>query len=69
MQKYESSRQRHNVPTQLAVDALYRLYGVDLPPFVLARSVGLQITNALHPVKVYYFMYYFILDKFIIYKL
>lgn len=51
MQKYESSRQRHNVPTQLAVDALYRLYGVDLPPFVVARSVGLQITNALHPVK------------------
>ncbi|XP_034833848.1 ubiquinone biosynthesis monooxygenase COQ6, mitochondrial isoform X1 [Maniola hyperantus] len=51
LQQYESSRQRHNVPTQLAVDALYRLYGVELPPIVLARSVGLQITNALHPIK------------------
>uniref|UniRef100_S4PSV2 Ubiquinone biosynthesis monooxygenase COQ6 n=2 Tax=Pararge aegeria TaxID=116150 RepID=S4PSV2_9NEOP len=51
LEKYESSRQRHNVPTQLAVDALYRLYGQELPPFVLARSVGLQITNALHPIK------------------
>ncbi|CAH2094668.1 unnamed protein product [Euphydryas editha] len=51
MEKYESSRQRHNVPTQLAVDALNRLYGIDLPPFVLARSLGLQLTNALHPIK------------------
>ncbi|XP_038206682.1 ubiquinone biosynthesis monooxygenase COQ6, mitochondrial [Zerene cesonia] len=51
LQNYESSRQRHNVPTQLAVDALYRLYAYDLTPLVLARSVGLQITNALHPVK------------------
>ncbi|XP_050353848.1 ubiquinone biosynthesis monooxygenase COQ6, mitochondrial [Nymphalis io] len=51
MGKYESSRQRHNVPTQLAVDALSRLYGMDLPPFVLARSIGLQLTNAFHPIK------------------
>nr|XP_026494187.1 ubiquinone biosynthesis monooxygenase COQ6, mitochondrial [Vanessa tameamea] len=52
MEKYESERQRHNVPTQLAVDALSRLYGADLPPLVLARSLGLQLTNALHPIKV-----------------
>lgn len=52
MEKYESSRQRHNVPTQLAVDALNRLYGIELPPFVLARSIGLQLTNAFHPIKV-----------------
>ncbi|KAI5643182.1 FAD binding domain-containing protein [Phthorimaea operculella] len=51
LEKYESVRQRHNVPTQLAVDALHRLYTVDFPPFVLVRSVGLQITNALQPVK------------------
>ncbi|XP_047536938.1 ubiquinone biosynthesis monooxygenase COQ6, mitochondrial [Vanessa atalanta] len=51
MEKYESERQRHNVPTQLAVDALSRLYGADLPPLVLARSLGLQLTNALHPIK------------------
>ncbi|XP_041968958.1 ubiquinone biosynthesis monooxygenase COQ6, mitochondrial [Aricia agestis] len=51
LSKYESTRQRHNVPTQLAIDALYRLYRADLPPLVLARSVGLQLTNALHPLK------------------
>ncbi|CAG4953612.1 unnamed protein product [Parnassius apollo] len=51
LEKYESSRQRHNVPTQLAIDALYRLYSLDIAPLVLARSVGLQLTNALHPVK------------------
>ncbi|CAH0400455.1 unnamed protein product [Chilo suppressalis] len=51
LEKYESSRQRHNVPTQIAVDALHRLYTVDLPPIVLARSLGLQLTNALHPLK------------------
>ncbi|CAH2045501.1 unnamed protein product, partial [Iphiclides podalirius] len=51
LEKYESSRQRHNVPTQLAIDALYRLYTLDIAPMVLVRSVGLQLTNALHPLK------------------
>ncbi|XP_026760529.2 ubiquinone biosynthesis monooxygenase COQ6, mitochondrial [Galleria mellonella] len=51
LERYESSRQRHNVPTQIAVDALYRLYTVDLPPVVLVRSLGTQLTNALQPIK------------------
>lgn len=51
MEKYESSRQRHNVPTQLMIEMLHRLYTVDLLPVVLARSVGLQLTNALQPLK------------------
>ncbi|KAJ8723973.1 hypothetical protein PYW07_007953 [Mythimna separata] len=51
LQKYESTRQRHNVPTQLMIEMLHRLYTVDLMPVVLARSVGLQITNALQPLK------------------
>uniref|UniRef100_A0A2A4J127 FAD-binding domain-containing protein n=1 Tax=Heliothis virescens TaxID=7102 RepID=A0A2A4J127_HELVI len=51
MEKYESVRQRHNVPTQLMIEMLHRLYTVDLMPVVLARSVGLQITNALQPLK------------------
>ncbi|XP_052744046.1 ubiquinone biosynthesis monooxygenase COQ6, mitochondrial [Bicyclus anynana] len=51
LEKYESGRQRHNVPTQLASDALCRLYSLQLVPAVLARSVGLQLTNALHPIK------------------
>ncbi|XP_046751090.1 ubiquinone biosynthesis monooxygenase COQ6, mitochondrial isoform X1 [Diprion similis] len=49
--KYETSRQRHNVPTMLAIDALHRLYKGTAAPIVLARSLGLQLTNALPPLK------------------
>ncbi|GBP04059.1 Ubiquinone biosynthesis monooxygenase COQ6, mitochondrial [Eumeta japonica] len=52
LEKYESTRQRHNVPTQFAIDALHRLYYGDAPPLVLLRSIGLQVTNAIHPLKV-----------------
>lgn len=51
MEKYESERQKHNVPTQLGIDALYRLYSVDLPPVVLVRSLGVQFANAMQPLK------------------
>ncbi|XP_073950499.1 ubiquinone biosynthesis monooxygenase COQ6, mitochondrial-like [Choristoneura fumiferana] len=51
LEKYETSRQRYNVPTMLGIDALHKLYSMDLPPVVLVRSLGLQITNALQPVK------------------
>ncbi|KAG7298001.1 hypothetical protein JYU34_018761 [Plutella xylostella] len=51
LEKYESVRQKHNIPTQLAIEAIHRLYSVDLPPFVLIRSLGLTLTNALKPVK------------------
>ncbi|CAG9134035.1 unnamed protein product [Plutella xylostella] len=51
LEKYESVRQKHNIPTQLAIEAIHRLYSVDLPPFVLVRSLGLTLTNALKPVK------------------
>ena len=50
--KYETLRQRHNVPTMLAIDALHRLYKGTAAPIVLARSLGLQLTNALTPLKV-----------------
>lgn len=50
--KYETLRQRHNVPTMLAIDALHRLYKGTAAPVVLARSLGLQLVNALGPVKV-----------------
>ncbi|XP_024938933.1 ubiquinone biosynthesis monooxygenase COQ6, mitochondrial [Cephus cinctus] len=50
--KYETLRQRHNVPTMLAIDALHRLYKGTAAPIVLARSLGLQLTNALPPLKV-----------------
>ncbi|XP_037294165.1 ubiquinone biosynthesis monooxygenase COQ6, mitochondrial-like, partial [Manduca sexta] len=51
MRRYESERQKHNVPTQLAIEALHRLYTVDFPPVVLLRSIGVQVTNALQPIK------------------
>lgn len=52
LKKYETSRQRHNVPTMLAMDALHRLYKGTAAPIVLARSLGLQLTNAISPLKV-----------------
>lgn len=50
--KYETLRQRHNVPTMLATEGLQKLYGTTLTPFVVLRSLGLQLTHALNPVKV-----------------
>nr|AEE62523.1 unknown [Dendroctonus ponderosae] len=48
---YESERQKHNVPTMLAVEALHRLYNTKFTPIVLLRSLGLQTTHALEPIK------------------
>lgn len=48
---YESERLRHNVPVALGVHALQKLYATDFGPIVLARSVGLQITERLEPLK------------------
>jgi ubiquinone biosynthesis monooxygenase Coq6 len=49
--KYETLRQRHNLPTMLAIDGLQKLYGTTLTPFVVLRSLGLQLTHVLNPVK------------------
>ncbi|XP_076666293.1 ubiquinone biosynthesis protein COQ6, mitochondrial [Andrena cerasifolii] len=51
LKKYETLRQRYNVPTMLAIDALHRLYQGTATPVVLARSLGLQLTNALPMIK------------------
>ncbi|CAB0038602.1 unnamed protein product [Trichogramma brassicae] len=52
LNKYESMRQWNNIPTMLAIDALHRLYKGTATPIVLARSLGLQLTNAIKPLKV-----------------
>lgn len=52
LKRYESERQKHNLPTMMAVDSLQKLYNTDFTPVVLLRSVGLQVTNALTPLKV-----------------
>ena len=51
LKKYETLRQRYNVPTMLAIDALHRLYQGTATPVVLARSLGLQLTNAFPMIK------------------
>ncbi|XP_077300188.1 ubiquinone biosynthesis protein COQ6, mitochondrial [Arctopsyche grandis] len=48
---YETQRQRHVVPTSAAIDALHKLYTTDATPIVLLRSLGLQVTHAVNPVK------------------
>ncbi|XP_022902305.2 ubiquinone biosynthesis monooxygenase COQ6, mitochondrial [Onthophagus taurus] len=51
LKEYETKRQRHNVPTMLALDGLQKLYSTEAAPAVLLRSLGLQITHALSPIK------------------
>lgn len=49
--EYETERQRHNLPMIAAVDLMKRLYSTNAAPLVLFRTVGLQATNALTPLK------------------
>ncbi|KAF7396209.1 hypothetical protein HZH66_007071 [Vespula vulgaris] len=51
LNRYETLRQRHNIPTMLAIDALHRLYKGTAAPIILARSLGLQLTNAIPILK------------------
>lgn len=52
LRKYETLRQRYNVPIMFTIDALHRLYKGTAAPIVLARSLGLQLTNAIPVIKV-----------------
>ena len=49
---YETCRQREVIPMMTAIDTLKRLFSTSFFPFVFARTVGLQATNALTPLKV-----------------
>jgi ubiquinone biosynthesis monooxygenase Coq6 len=49
--KYEQECLKANVPVLVGVHALQNLYCTDFPPIVLARSLGLKITNNLNPLK------------------
>ncbi|XP_030854980.1 ubiquinone biosynthesis monooxygenase COQ6, mitochondrial [Strongylocentrotus purpuratus] len=51
LEEYETQRQRHILPVMGTIDALKRLYSTDNPAAVLIRSLGLQATNALGPIK------------------
>lgn len=50
--EYERDRLKHNVAIMLGVHGLQRLYNTNLSPIVLARSIGLQITQQMPPLKV-----------------
>lgn len=49
--KYEQQCLKANVPILVGVHALQNLYCTDFPPIVLARSLGLKITNLTPPLK------------------
>ncbi|KAG5896168.1 hypothetical protein JTB14_016943 [Gonioctena quinquepunctata] len=51
LKEYETERQRHNVPTMFAVEGLHRLYNSSFTPLVLLRSLGLQATHVMNPLK------------------
>lgn len=52
LREYERKRLQNNVPIMLGVHALQRLYGSNFSPIVLMRSIGLQMTHAIPPLKV-----------------
>jgi len=52
LRRYETLRQQQNIPTMLVIDAFHRLYKTTAAPIVLARSLGMQLMNAIPQVKV-----------------
>lgn len=50
--EYEKSRLMANVPLLLGCHGLHHLYGNECSPIVLARSIGLRITDSIPPLKV-----------------
>ena len=49
---YESRTQRENVPIMATIECLHRLFTTSYEPVVLLRSLGLQMTGAIQPIKV-----------------
>lgn len=58
MSKYEKERLQHNVPIMLGVHGLQRMYSTDFSPFVILRSIGLQVTQSVPVLKVNIFNFF-----------
>lgn len=50
--EYERSRLKVNVPMLLGCHGLHHIYGNEFSPLVLARSIGLRVTDSIPPLKV-----------------
>ena len=46
LQRYETERQRHNVPMALGIDFLHKIYGIQNPLATAVRDVGVGMINA-----------------------
>uniref|UniRef100_H3BGA2 Ubiquinone biosynthesis monooxygenase COQ6, mitochondrial n=1 Tax=Latimeria chalumnae TaxID=7897 RepID=H3BGA2_LATCH len=51
LREFETECQRHNLPMMAVIDMMKRLYSTKMAPFVLLRTLGLQATNVVAPVK------------------
>lgn len=56
---YESEQLKHNVPIMFGIHGLQRLYNTTISPIVVLRSVGLQLTQTMTPLKVNLIIYFF----------
>lgn len=51
LKKYQSARQRHNLPVMGAIHGLHLLYGTTWTPLVMLRSIGFNVFDAIPSVK------------------
>lgn len=50
--RYESLRQRDNLPTMLSIDLMYKVYRSSFTPVQILGNLGLQLVNSVRPIKV-----------------
>lgn len=51
LRKYQSDRQKHNLPTMSAIHGLNLLYGTTWAPLVVLRSIGLNLFDSVPSIK------------------
>jgi len=48
LEEYQSRRLQHNIPVMASIHGLHFLYNTTWTPFVMLRSVGFNLIDALH---------------------